>query len=247
MMKDSRIQKAAAFLQAASTADSIEALDALIRPQYEALGAGSASWVLLGSANAPPKLGFVSGPAPEEWVELYQARGYVETDPAVQAVRRARTPFAWEDVRKAAEASEPDASVEMFDAIGEFGFRDGFVVPLHGADGTVAAVTYAGESLSDDPDDRSLLFLLGHYYDFSIRRLLTERRAGLSELTPRQRECLMWAARGKTDWEIAVILGLSESTVNRHIERAKERLNARSRAQALVRAFSNGLLPPDDL
>jgi DNA-binding CsgD family transcriptional regulator len=61
-------------------------------------------------------------------------------------------------------------------------------------------------------------------------------------LTQRQRECLKWVAAGKTDWEIGSILGLSEATINRHVERAKERLGVRTRVQAVVQAMSGGFM-----
>ena len=54
------------------------------------------------------------------------------------------------------------------------------------------------------------------------------------ELTPRQLECLKWAAAGKSDGEIAAVLGISESTVHFHIEVAKKRLAVRSRLQAVA-------------
>src|SRR3546814_8961631 len=37
-------------------------------------------------------------------------------------------------------------------------------------------------------------------------------------LTDRQRDCVLWAARGKGDWEISRILGVGEETVARHIK-----------------------------
>lgn len=62
------------------------------------------------------------------------------------------------------------------------------------------------------------------------------------QLSQRETECLQWAARGKTDWEIGQILSLSEKTVNIYIERAKAKYGARSRAQAIALAMSARLL-----
>lgn len=57
---------------------------------------------------------------------------------------------------------------------------------------------------------------------------------------PRERECLVFVAQGKSDWAISQILGISESAVNRTIERAKKRLGVASRTQAIVRALHTG-------
>ena len=54
-------------------------------------------------------------------------------------------------------------------------------------------------------------------------------------LTSREREALTWVAEGKSDWEIAVILGLSETTVRFHVDNARKKLGAVNRAQAVAR------------
>ena len=54
--------------------------------------------------------------------------------------------------------------------------------------------------------------------------------------------CLVWAARGKTDQEIADILHRSHATVRYHITRAGEKLNSISRSQTLAKAAQLGYL-----
>lgn len=53
-------------------------------------------------------------------------------------------------------------------------------------------------------------------------------------LTDRERECLSWAAKGKTNWDISQILLITERTVQYHVENAREKLGAESRLQAVV-------------
>jgi DNA-binding CsgD family transcriptional regulator len=61
-------------------------------------------------------------------------------------------------------------------------------------------------------------------------------------LTARQRECLQWVRAGKSSWEIGEILGISERTVNFHIEDACRRLNVHTRQQAVIEAVIRGLI-----
>src|SRR3546814_10277544 len=42
-------------------------------------------------------------------------------------------------------------------------------------------------------------------------------------LSERQRECVLWTARGKTAAEVAVILGIGEVTVVQHLKTARDR------------------------
>ena len=59
-------------------------------------------------------------------------------------------------------------------------------------------------------------------------------------LTPRQMEVLQWVALGKSDWEIGRVLGLSESTVHKHVEAAKRNFSVGTRTQAIVAALRQG-------
>ncbi len=62
------------------------------------------------------------------------------------------------------------------------------------------------------------------------------------ELTPRERECLNWAAHGKSEWEISQILGISEHTSEKHLLNAKTKLGAANRVHAVAEAIRRGLI-----
>ncbi len=55
-------------------------------------------------------------------------------------------------------------------------------------------------------------------------------------LTPRQAEVAYWVAQGKTNPEIALILGASSRTIDKHMERILERLGVENRATLILRA-----------
>ncbi|WP_298012998.1 response regulator [uncultured Aquabacterium sp.] len=55
-------------------------------------------------------------------------------------------------------------------------------------------------------------------------------------LTPREMEVLTWVARGKTNRDIADILGMSHRTVNKHLEHIFEKLGVETRAAAAALA-----------
>jgi DNA-binding CsgD family transcriptional regulator len=61
-------------------------------------------------------------------------------------------------------------------------------------------------------------------------------------LSRRQLECLSWAEAGKSARDTGVILGISQRTVEKHLEQAYEALGVRTRIQAVVRARQLGLL-----
>ena len=61
-------------------------------------------------------------------------------------------------------------------------------------------------------------------------------------MTEREKEVLTWVGRGKTSAEIAIILGLSERTINFHCDQAMKRLDVINRTQAVAMAIARGLI-----
>jgi DNA-binding NarL/FixJ family response regulator len=56
-------------------------------------------------------------------------------------------------------------------------------------------------------------------------------------LTPRAAETLLWLAQGKTNSDIATILGITESTVKKHVQEIFEKVGVETRGAATVRAL----------
>jgi len=56
-------------------------------------------------------------------------------------------------------------------------------------------------------------------------------------LTPRVAETLLWIAQGKTNGDIATILGISEATVKKHVLEVFIKLNVETRTAASLRAL----------
>ncbi|MBI2878955.1 MAG: helix-turn-helix transcriptional regulator [Candidatus Rokubacteria bacterium] len=57
-------------------------------------------------------------------------------------------------------------------------------------------------------------------------------------LTRREAEVLTWVAQGRSNHAIGTILGLSERTVEKHLERIYAKLNVWNRTEAAARALA---------
>ena len=66
-------------------------------------------------------------------------------------------------------------------------------------------------------------------------------------LSRRERECLIWAARGKTYAEISLILHISFGTVKTNLDASRFKLNCATLPMATARAVAHGLITEDDL
>lgn len=128
------------------------------------------------------------------------------------------------------------------------------VVPVHLPLGQIGAAVLISEDQEktdlsgeflDSADVLSALvrrFIDGYARVTQIRRYLAIE----GNLTPRQIQCLHWAAHGKTDWEIGAILGCSHAAVRYHMVRASEALDATNRAQTIYNATILGYLAFSD-
>jgi DNA-binding CsgD family transcriptional regulator len=58
-------------------------------------------------------------------------------------------------------------------------------------------------------------------------------------LTPREAEVLFWVAQGKTNPEIATILGIGLTTVKKHLEATFAKLGVENRTSAATMALEN--------
>jgi len=87
--------------------------------------------------------------------------------------------------------------------------------------------------------------------DATIARKLMAQVAGqgapapVEPLTDREMEVLKLAGKGYTNKAIGVNLGISDRTVQGHLARVFDKLQATSRTEAVMRAVSLGWLPPE--
>lgn len=124
------------------------------------------------------------------------------------------------------------------------------VIPSHLSFGQIAATSFV--PVDKTLDDLSDVFAEhGDFLGALTRRFVASYVSTMRtqqwipsdcRLSKREVECLRWAAIGKTDKEISLILALSHATVRYHIQRAGEKLNAVNRSQAVFKAGQLGYL-----
>ena len=195
-----------------------------------------------------PSLFILSG-FPLPWWEHYKTHNYFQLDPTVAHCTQNITPVNW---RALAPLAGADPKVRRFMAEArEHGLRSGVSFPLHGIRGETAMfslVTQAEGEQVDRQISRILpeVQLLTSYLHESVNRLVEIREIGTAtpQLTDREKECLLWGSEGKTTWEVAQILGISERTVIFHLQNAATKLNVSNRQHAIARAISLRLITP---
>ena len=177
---------------------------------------------------------------PAAWAEWFEAQSLGTCDPFRRASSFTRFCFAWSNLPYIIRLTRKDRMI--LELACKQGIGDGFTVPAHvpgEAHGSCSFACRPGEvfPLHHVP----LLQLAGAFAFEAARRLgrkaFTDRPV---RLTDRQRECVVWTARGKSDWETAMILGISEETVAEHLRHARERYGVGKRTLVAIRALFDG-------
>ena len=186
---------------------------------------------------------------PSQWVDYFDNHELGPSDPVHRASQLTSVGFAWSKLTRLIELSPRDR--QSLDLAAQRGIGDGFTVPAHvpgESNGSCSFATEAGTGLSEE--HLPLAQLAGAFAFEAARRIWQVRHGGTvpaPRLTDRQRDCVVWAARGKSDWEIARILGLSHETVTEYLKRARERYGVGKRTMLVVHALFDGAISFTDV
>jgi LuxR family quorum-sensing transcriptional regulator LasR len=175
------------------------------------------------------------------WRHLYD-RCYYEIDPIALHCHRHVHPLLWDETTFAS-----DRQREFYEEGSRYGLRSGIGYPIYGPQGQAGILCFASDGPPrEDVRIRASLSLLRDFACesyFNVSRI-EETGGPVTALTPRELECLRWVTAGKTSWEMSRILSCSEATINFHVYNVTRKFGVQTRAQAVIRAISEGLVAP---
>lgn len=175
---------------------------------------------------------------PTNWTSFYLDQRYDAIDPVINFARYSKEPFRWG--KQFGCDTHTRSQKRFLDEAAEFGICSGLTIPIHDRRGGMAALTFAAN------EDFPALLRMSYRYHRAFQLIATclhvhARRTHTDlrlvdgvQLTRREFECLQWAAKGKSAWEIGQILGIKRRTVAFHLDNARQKLGVRTIAQAVV-------------
>ncbi|MEI2388057.1 LuxR family transcriptional regulator [Breoghania sp. JC706] len=177
-----------------------------------------------------------------DWIEHYRDQDFVRIDPVLPAGLQRMLPTDWGGF----DRKRKDLKKFFGEAV-DFGVgQKGMTFPIRGAGGEAAMF-----SITSDATDHEWAGIKSHYMrDFQtiahfvhemVIRTEKVRLEGV-RLSPRESECLKWAAEGKTYIDIATILSISERTVRFYLDTARHKLNAINITHAVARAVASNII-----
>ena len=226
----------------------IENLDTLLlsaRKFVRSLGVTSASYRLVPAFHSQLDKGadlFHFG-FPDAWVALYDGDlEFRRHDPIADYVIRVGKLMTWAEAIKDQKLTlEQTAFVQ---SMNEHGLIHGWAAPFYGRNGREAYVTFSFGREVTDEDAKPLQALISYTADFHNKIInLTERQwDGIDCLSKRENEVLEWVARGKSNTDIASILGVAPSTVGTLMRRTFRKLDVNDRMAATLKGLERGIV-----
>ncbi len=183
---------------------------------------------------------------PAEWAHWFDSRSLGLFDPVHRASQRTAAGFIWHDIGRF--TSVVPADLEIFSRAEGFGIGDGLTIPAHVPGEAHGSCSFAWDyGKVAAPEALPFAQMIGSFAFEAARRLSSPAVRDKPRLTDRQRECVLWVARGKTDWEISRILGVRHVTVIEHLRNARQRYDAGTRVSLTIQALFDGALSFGDI
>lgn len=178
---------------------------------------------------------------PLEWLaKLRENENFKE--PVLKAAERTSSGFLWSRLEEHVHLGP--AERQYMERAARHGLAEGFTVPNHVPGETFGSCHFAVNRPERLPHSNlPAAQALGAFAFEKARQMLQVNRQPSEDyvipapLTERQRDCVLFAAKGKSDSVIAQLLDIRPRTVNEHIEAAKRRYSVATRTQLIVRAL----------
>ncbi|QAY78196.1 LuxR family transcriptional regulator [Sphingosinicella sp. BN140058] len=179
---------------------------------------------------------------PPKWAHYFDAEKLGASDPVHRASHMTCVGFAWADLPRMIPLTERDRNILAL--AGRNGIGAGYTVPAHvpgESNGSCSFATPIGQPLQQQ-HLRAAHLIGGFAFEAARRlwRIREEESPPAPRLTDRQRDCVLWAMRGKTAWEIGRILDVREDTVVQHLKAARQRYGGVRAMQLAVLTLFDG-------
>jgi DNA-binding CsgD family transcriptional regulator len=225
--------------------EDFESFERRLLATADAMGFPIISGVLLRGVLTDPEVrGRSFGNTPEGHAAAASDLGDALRDPVLDRLMSQPLPVVYDqDTYVAAGVGE------LWEQQAPYGYKTGVGVKLHLPGDRHFLLGLDREEALPEPGAELMqlvagIQLLGAHAMIAADRLLSPalNQADFPKLTKREMDVLSWTAQGKTAWEVSVILGMSEKTVNFHLGNTMRKLGVNSKHQAVLKCVAAGVL-----
>jgi DNA-binding CsgD family transcriptional regulator len=183
---------------------------------------------------------------PEDWMNYYFSKGYVDVDPTIKIMKQRQGAFAWTSLAEIKNVTKQEQL--LMDEAKEAKLLEGIGLALHGPNGQIVGMGVASSAGGTElqRDTVSMVYLLCTQFNQIYQSLEQEKSIApvIIDLSEREKEILTWLAVGKSKSVVGDILSISEHTVKTYLKRAFTKLGVHTKQEAIVHAIRLGLITP---
>ncbi|GJL92150.1 LuxR family transcriptional regulator [Hyphococcus sp.] len=176
---------------------------------------------------------------PKAWADYWVKNMLLVSDPIAKMALTQHRPFLWDE----AFARFKGFSKPHRNTLSEFGFKNGFAIPVHTGDGPPGCISLGSDDLDLTATQKATIELAAIHCYVKLEKLYgASIPRTIRELSHRESEILHYVAAGKTNWEIGQILSISEYHVRDCLKNTFKKLDAVSRAHAVSTAIREKII-----
>ncbi|MQY41155.1 hypothetical protein GG681_00725 [Epibacterium sp. SM1969] len=201
------------------------------------------------SLGAQSKYGFATS-YPADWVSYYTEHGFQKYDPVWARLLRRSGAFSWRDAMAEMRQDKltPDHEIAVSEQFmrdaSDAGLADGIGISFINQFGEVSGIAVSKKIFEKDPslEDFAKVTVLATALHDKITSTFSQKPP--IALTKREKDVLSWAAEGKTDSEIAQLLGVTHHTVRFHWNNLFRKFDMSSKLLVTMTAIRKRLVQP---
>lgn len=182
---------------------------------------------------------------PDEWMYHYNKNNYIDHDGIYKRAIISNKPFTWEQIK-----NDPSVGIKskiILEEAKEHHLYGGIGLSIHRPFGEIIGMGLASSDNTVEINNG----IVREVYAAANQMLLTYEDitvpislSNAIKLTDREKDVLLWIARGKSRTDIAAILGIGNQTVKYHTTNIYRKLDVNSGKLAIIKAMKLGLVNP---
>lgn len=178
---------------------------------------------------------------PSEFLEIYFKRQWSLKDPVMKGtLSRCKVQYFSDLVREYGSPKDISSLAE------DCGIDNGYAHGVRNLSGTqVSFYAFAGRHTKRNKTSEIFLEVVTPHIYQALKRIIRGKSGSKKTLSAKELEVLKWIKKGKSSWEISIILRISERTVKFHVANIMAKLDAASRSHAVAIALEQDLIDID--
>jgi len=181
----------------------------------------------------------IIGNYPEDWMKYYVEKGYEDVDPVRKRIMVGGGAFTWDSLSDNYRKLSKEESTLMNEA-SDAKLLDGVGLSLSNPLGEIVGMGFASSSgkIGITPYHLSAINLLATQFHTVFSKIECKKDISVYDisLTPREKEVLQWCKEGKSNTDIATIMGISRNTVSYYFKNIFKKLGVNSRLLAVTKS-----------